>query len=192
MTTLTSDRLLLRPAVQADAPFIALCVYWALGEDFSICSEQEKNTKLTRMTAVCGQSDTLYSWCNTLIAEVGGEPAGALVYYDGARYAALRKNTFERLGDLVSEAARTMEDETCAGEYYFDSLAVAPAYQRLGIARRLLLQGLETVRRQGFRQAALVVVPDSMAMRFYQSLGFVPAGRMFLFGEDYQRMTFAL
>ena len=41
--------------------------------------------------AVCGMDDTLYSYRNARVAEVGGMPTGCLVSYDGSIYAEARK-----------------------------------------------------------------------------------------------------
>ncbi|MCM1035200.1 MAG: GNAT family N-acetyltransferase [Paludibacter sp.] len=187
-----TTHLTIRPAAFSDAPFVAECVYAALGEDFRNASAEEKRTKLMRMTTICEQEDTLYSWRNTYVAVVGEKLAGALVSYEGARYADLRKNTFQRLGDLVSVEAQTMVDETVAGEYYLDSLAVMPEFRRQGIARELLLDAISRARTYPCNMATLVVIPDSMAMQFYKTLGFRPENILYLFGEDYLRMTYPL
>lgn len=56
---------------------------------------------------------------------------------------------------------------------YFGRLAVLPAYQRQGIARRLIAVVEQQAREQGFRRVVLGVrtaLPDNV--RYYQSLGY--------------------
>jgi predicted N-acetyltransferase YhbS len=56
---------------------------------------------------------------------------------------------------------------------YFGRLAVLPAYQRQGIARRLIGVVEQQAREQGFRRVVLgvrVALPDNV--RYYQSLGY--------------------
>ncbi|HRQ37588.1 MAG TPA: GNAT family N-acetyltransferase [Chloroflexota bacterium] len=56
---------------------------------------------------------------------------------------------------------------------YFGRLAVLPAYQRQGIARRLIAVVEQQAREQGFRQVVLGVrVALSDNVRYYQSLGY--------------------
>ncbi len=131
----------------------------------------------TMMTGLVKREDSQYSYRNVLVAKTAkGDIAGIIAAYDGARLHELRKAflraTKEQLGGDFSD----MADETQAGEYYIDSLAVKSEYRKQGIATALLY---ELIRRHGTRQpVGLLVDPTHpWAERLYLSLGFRLVGK---------------
>lgn len=67
----------------------------------------------------------------------------------------------------------TKPHQQYADALYFGRLAVLPAYQRQGIARRLIAVVEQQAREQGFRRVVLgvrVALPENT--RYYQSLGY--------------------
>ncbi len=178
----------IRKATCADAPFLAQCVVAALGDDFA--SNLNDPAKMQTITSVCQRSDTLYSWTNAWIALYNNEVAGAIVGYDGKRYASLRHTTFQLLADLLDEETKQMAAETQEGEYYLDSIAVKPQFRNRGIARQLLLHAINYFTTQKRQPVTLVVLPDNQARRLYESVGFKPDTNIFLFGEDYLRCKY--
>ncbi len=67
----------------------------------------------------------------------------------------------------------TKPHQQYADALYFGRLAVLPAYQRQGIARRLIAVVEQQAREQGFRRVVLgvrIALPDNV--RYYQSLGY--------------------
>lgn len=174
----------IRPAISSDAPFVAWVVLAAIGMD------NPSAEILASVTEMCRREDVLYSWRNTLIAEVSGRVAGALICYDGAQYQQMRAVTFPLIAQASGNDFSSMEMETQEGEFYLDSMAVLPEYRRRGVATALLNAGITRARDLNIPQAAMVVSPENPnAQRLYEYLGFRFSRDMFLFGEDYRKMV---
>ena len=113
-----------------------------------------------------------YSYKNTIVAEVDGNPAGAAVAYDGADLYKLRDVTLKHIFNRTGKT-HNIEDETDASEVYLDSIAVLPEYRGLGIGKRLLLALKEIASKEHGKNLGLLVDfenPD--AERLYKSVGF--------------------
>lgn len=188
MEQMKEQTILIRKATAADAAFVARVAVMALGEDFAAFLDD--TDKMQRITAICHREDTLYSWANAWVAVCDDMPVGAIIGYDGARYAAMRELTFGLFADMLDETTRQMPMETESGEYYLDSLAVEPTYRNRGIARQLLLHARESFLKEKRQPVTLVVLPDNPARGLYESIGFVPEKHLFLFGEDYLRCKY--
>ncbi len=178
----------LREATPQDAAFLAVCMITALGEDYASCLDNRKQMQLAE--EVCRREDTLYSWRNSWVAEDGGTQAGAIIGYDGERYAGMRRITFDLLSDIITPETAQMQEETQAGEYYLDSLAVMPEYRKRGIGKSLIMHAITQLTRVKKQPVVLVVLPDNPARRMYESIGFRPEEEMFLFGENYLRCRY--
>ncbi len=179
----------IRQAMPEDASFIARHVlealHWGMYE-LPLSAEQE--TAWRELTELCRRDDVLYSHRYAQIAEWDGQPIGLLIRYPGADYRRLRSNTFPRLSAFRGTDPETMADETTAGEYYIDSLAVAPSHRGRGVAEMLLRTALTEAADRGL-MATLLVDPDNPpALRLYGRVGFVADGTIFAFGQLYMRM----
>ena len=99
----------LRDATSDDAPFIARVVLSGIDMlEIDAAIPDEQRAIYEHLIDICLMGDTLYSYLNTRIAEIEGYRVGALVAYDGARYAALRAKTFGlEYGAEAVRAART-------------------------------------------------------------------------------------
>ena len=129
------------------------------------------------MTSLVRHDDSQYSYRNTLVARtVKGDIAGVITAYDGAQLHALRKAFLQAARTQLQGDFSGMADETRAGEYYIDSLAVKTEYRKQGIATALLY---EMIRRHGTRQPVGLLVDRThpWAERLYLSLGFRLVGR---------------
>ena len=83
----------IRQAIKSDAPFIAQAVAMAIGDENAIknyCGEDY----ITLLTQVAENEKSQYSYTNSLIAEIDGTTAGAVVGYDGAMLHELRATTY--------------------------------------------------------------------------------------------------
>lgn len=176
----------IRDARKEDVPLVAGCVLASVNlYDFVNDCSVEKDIALE----VCGMDDTLYSYRHARIAEVNGRPAGCLVSYDGSIYAAAREKTF----GLFKAAGHEMKDsavETGPGEYYLDSMAIVPEFRGRGIGHELMKDGLALAVSCGLSRTALIVEktkPDLQA--YYSLLGFMPAGEMHAFDDEYIKMV---
>lgn len=166
-----------------DALFIARGFHMAMLYD-DATDEQISNFARN----ICVREDVLYSWHNTLIAEVDGKPAGMLTAYDGRYYHDMRIKTMALVKQHLGVEFPGMEDEAVAGEYYLDSLAVIPEYRGRGIGRRLLVQGIENGKELNLDVTLAVDPINERAKKLYQSLDFKPSGTLFIFGHDYEKM----
>ena len=97
----------LRDATSDDAPFIARVVLAGIDMlDIDAKLPDEQRAIYEHLMDICSMDDTLYSYLNTRIAEVDGNRVGALVAYDGARYAALRAIRWSSLCCLARQDLR--------------------------------------------------------------------------------------
>lgn len=176
-----SNNIIIREAVAEDAPLVALAVLMALHYD-------ETHPLYPVFRELAARTDAQYSYCNALVAEVDSVPAGAIVGYDGALLHRLR----EPLLALVKEKQGReleIEDETSAGEFYLDSLAVLPEYRGLGVGRMLLSAASEKAFSAGFERVGLIVdFENPRAEELYSSLGFERVNATTFLGHDMWHM----
>lgn len=133
---------------------------------------------------LAASDNSQYSYRNTLVAEVDGAVAGALVGYDGARLMELREPIFplllEHLGDVPH-----IEDETSSGEFYLDSLGVFPPFRGMGVGSALLNAMSDRAFAEGHERVGLIVdVNNPKAEKLYAELGFVRVGMKKFLGHD--------
>ena len=184
----------IRKATIDDAPFIALVVVEALGDDImerypEHIGGQDKR-KLELLAESIRQDNTLYSWRHTSIAQdTNGTPLGAIVAYPADNYLQMRATTFAMLRDLISFDVESMDAEAQPGELYIDSIAVVPNARGKGIARQLLQYGIG-VAQEMHLPAILACEPNNLgAKALYESLGFKHEGDLFIFCHHYLRMV---
>ncbi len=180
----------IRKATIEDSAAIARNVMAAMGYDvFSETVDDGIRVMMDGMAEICAREDTLYSWRNTLVACVEGEFAGSLTSYDGGDYLRMREVTFGLAHEKFGWTPPMMDDETRAGEWYLDSLAVLPAFRRRGLAQLLVSQMFEVAEALGFAKVSLIVLASSdRLIAHYESFGFRPDGHLDCFGHDYLRM----
>lgn len=170
-----SKTIIVRKAVREDAAVIAEAVAMAIGDERALrnyCGEEY----MAVLTEIARHEATQYSWQYALIAEVDGAAAGAIVGYDGTMLHTLREGTFATLRNCIGRTP-TIVDETSAGEYYLDSVAVLPQFRGMGIGRALVSAFCDNAFAQGHSCVGLIVDyenPD--AERLYTSLGFRRVG----------------
>lgn len=172
-----------RLATKNDADFLTWGVPEALHT--SLTPEQTE-----AFSALLLREDVLYSWKNAIIAQdtVTKQPLGMVIGYDGGRYRDMRAATFPTMQKIFKSDYSAMDDESVEGEFYIDSLAVRPEARCMGLGKRLLLEAMEHSRRLGLKKAVLAVDPENVnAQRLYKSLGFVPGGELFIFGQTFWR-----
>lgn len=166
-----NNRVNIRPAVPEDAAMIAQAVAIAIGDEVALrayCGEDY----IEVLTEIARREGTQYSWQRALVAEIDGAVAGAVVGYDGAQLGLLREGTFGVLHELVGHTP-TIVDETEAGEYYLDSVAVLPEFRGLGIGRKLIEAFCQRAFSEGHQRVGLIVdFENPTAEKLYTSLGF--------------------
>lgn len=181
----------IRDAVAADAPFIARCV-WAAIEMLHIEDDvpDEMREVFNYLVDICLMDDTLYSYRNAAVAEVNGCVVGALVAYDGARYAAMRKTTFDLVEKNMGVKLEHNVMETGEGEFYLDSLAVMPQFRGLNIGKMLMQNRMELARGLGIGKVSILVDKDKPRLQaYYESLGLALAEEIFVFNSWYNKLV---
>lgn len=91
--------ILIRPATINDAITIAEVVAMAIGDEPTLKNYCGKNY-VAVLEEIARLEKTQYSFQNSLIAEVEGKIAGAIVGYDGARLLELRGGTFDVINHI--------------------------------------------------------------------------------------------
>lgn len=184
---MSGAKILIRRATADDAGMIARAVAMAIGDEQTLrryCGEEY----LSVLQGIAYTELTQYSWQSALIAEVDGVAAGAIVGYDGALLEQLRANTFAII-EHHTTIRPSIPNETEAGEYYLDSVAVLPQFRGLGIGRRLISALCEETFELGHERVGLIVEHDNkQAQALYSSLGFQCVGRRIFFGHQMWHM----
>ena len=182
--SIPDEPILIRQATEEDIPFVAQCVLASV----DLYDFEHESVESGIALKVCSLDDTLYSWRNARIAEVGQVPAGCLISYDGGIYPESRERTFR----YFREAGRPMDDseeETCPGEFYLDSMAVRPEFRGYGIGHRLMKDAISAGRDLGFSRFSLIAECCKTELRcYYAELGFKEDREIHAFGERYMKM----
>lgn len=166
----------IRAGLPKDAPQIANLIMEAMTLDCCAYFHGPDYTSedfLRLMTELCLQTNSQYSYLNTIVAVSGDEVVGAVVSYDGGRLHELRCAFIEGALQMFHRDFSNIDDETEPGELYLDSFAVKPLFRHQGIGMRLLA---ETVRKAAFMNLESVglLVDDNNpeAERLYKRCGF--------------------
>lgn len=163
-----------------DAPVIARSIMAAVGDEIcrGLAGDAHTLDEVEMLfTRLAEREDSQYSYKNTLAAvNDEGETVGVCVGYDGARLHELRKVFFEEVSKMLDKNLENVEDETDAGEFYLDTLAVDPAYRGRGIASELLKAMIDRGTALGKPVGLLVDKDNTRARRLYESIGFRQVG----------------
>jgi len=144
------------------------------------------------MTQLVGMDNSQYSYQNTLVAlDDKGRVAGICVGYDGARLHELREAFIKLARDTFHIDYSSMDDETTAGEFYIDSVAVRPDCRHQGIATALMKETLHKASEKGFRRVGLLVDKGNpKAEQLYTSLGFIYHNDTFWGGHPMKHLQY--
>lgn len=117
--------------------------------------------------------DTIYSYRNTIVAEVEGRLAGAITGYDGSRFEEMKRPVIEDLEKRFGEVPYASVRETAPGEFYLDSIGVDPQMRSHGIGSGLFKAMIGRAAEEGHTVAGLLVDYDNpKAEALYLRLGF--------------------
>ena len=184
----------LRDATSEDAPFIARVVLAGIEMlDMDAALPDNQRDLYEHLVGICRMDDTLYSFRNTHIAEVDGCAVGALVAYDGARYAKMREKTFGLVKQTSGMDLNHNAMETGPGEFYLDSMAILSDYRGVGIGKMLMRDRVDFALSNGFQKVTLLVDKDKPRLqRYYECEGFAFSEEMYVFGAWYNKMVCSL
>ena len=182
------NHITIRMARQEEADQIAglIMLAWPVDEilESNGISYEQLHESITRVAA---SSNTIYSYENTVVAEIDGRIIGAMCAYDGADYQKLKQPIVDTLGN-DSGFADLMETE--AGEFYLDSVGVMPEYRGRGIASLLFEAQCKRAASLGHKVAGLIVDKDKpKAEALYTRLGFKYIDDKDFFGHTMRHMV---
>lgn len=182
---------LLRDATMDDAPFISRVVLAGIEMlDIDAALPDEQRNLYDHLVGICRMDDTLYSYRNTRIAEINGSVVGALVAYDGACYAEMRKKTFGLVRQTSGMDLNHNAMETGPGEFYLDSMAISSDFRGAGIGKMLMRDRVDFALSNGFQKVTLLVDKDKPRLqRYYECEGFIFSEEMFVFGSWYNKLV---
>lgn len=201
------NKVSVRPARKSDAADIARLVVMAWPVDAFLAHGEGKTIEdLVELVAeVAAKEDTLYSYTNTVVAEIaperdsdskaasdeanGGKVVGIMIGYDGAALHRLRRPVEEAFASRFGASDMKWDDETQAGEFYYDSIAVDPGYRGYGIGTALFDAMGKRAAQLGHDVAGLLVDLDNpSAEKLYSRLGFMTVGEKDFFGHSMKHM----
>lgn len=165
------EDLVIRTARVEDARMLAEIVCMGIG-----CEETLKNycgeDYVSVLTEVARSEGAQYSYRNALVAEIDGAIVGGVIGYDGGQLYPLREETY-RIVQRYYAHVPSIVDETAAGEFYVDSLAVLPEYRGCGVGSALLDEMCKHAFSKGHQKVGLLVDTDNpKAEQLYLSVGF--------------------
>ena len=168
--------IVIRKAHREEASLIADLFMMAWPVDEILDSNQISHEQLYEsITFIAANEDTIYSYENTVVAEIDGKVVGAMCAYDGADYQRLKQPIIDALGP---DCGFAQLKETEKGEFYLDSVGVLPEYRGKGIASL------------GHKVAGLIVDVDKpQAEALYTRLGFTYLDDKDFFGHKMKHMV---
>lgn len=186
--------LIIRQATPNDADFIARTVMTAMDMKLKPGDSEwnKQRIKIFESLIECAKMEkSLYSYNNTIIAEVNGETAGALISYPGVSYRGFRVHTFAKMYEDTGIDLTFNPFETKEGEYYFDCMMVHMKYRRKGIATRLLEEGYKKATDLGYNNVHLLAkVKNTKLCSFYFKQGFMRELQpIHIFDDDYYKFV---
>lgn len=178
----------LRNAKQNEAPQIAelFLMAWPV-EEIAESNGITYEELLEAVTGIASSPQTIYSYENTIVAEIDGRIVGAMCGYDGADYQRLKQPVVDVVG---ANSGFAQLKETEAGEFYLDSVGVLPEYRGMGIATKLFEAQIARAAALGHKEVGLIVdIEKPQAEALYARLGFKHAGFKDFFGHEMKHMV---
>lgn len=163
----------IRRASSQDSANIANLVIHAM-EDiiYSFIGEKSMEKSIVFLTGLIQEKGNQYSFENCWIAADEDDVLAAVIVYDGGKLNELRQPVAERI-KIMFNRPLVAEDETEAGEYYIDCLAVNVNAQGKGIGSEILNFLInEYVITQKKTLGLLVDNDNPRARNLYLKLGF--------------------
>ncbi len=180
--------IIIRQAYKEEAPQIAELFIMAWPVDDILDSSQITYDQLhDSISLIAASEQTIYSYENTIVAEIDRKVVGAMCAYDGADYQRLKQPIVDALGP---DCGFAQVKETEEGEFYLDSVGVLPEYRGRGIASRLFEAQCGRAASLGHKVAGLIVDVDKpQAEALYTRLGFTYLDDKDFFGHRMKHMV---
>ncbi|HLT07592.1 MAG TPA: GNAT family N-acetyltransferase [Cyclobacteriaceae bacterium] len=180
---------LIRKARQSDSEPIAGLMLMAMEEIvYAFLNRRDHQKALLFMRRLVEQEGNQYSYQHTWVAEEEGQVVGSITCYKGSELHALREPVLELLATGYGRVVHP-EDETEAGEYYVDTIAVHPSHRGKGLGTGLLRFVINRIVKQAGQTVGLLVdVDNPKAKNLYLQLGFVKVGDRQLMQHPYEHL----
>lgn len=181
--------MIIRKAVWSDAEAIAECLLLAMEEIvFHFIGDDDPVKAKKFLLHFVERENNQYSYENCRVVESDGKIVAAIDIYDGADLHALRAPVIAYVRGHYNPDFDP-EDETGAGEFYIDSLGVAPGQQGKGIGSKLLDHVIDEYVTRNHQTLGLLVDEDNPdAKKLYLKLGFISAGKTTLAGKRMEHL----
>ncbi len=183
--------MLIRKATPKDADAIADLMLLAMYD--IVCEfigSREKTVVKAFLQYFIAQKNNLYSYEHCMLVECKNKICASANVYNGGDFIALSTPVANYIKQNFNPDF-IVEPETQAGEFYLDTLAVAPKYRRQGIGTHLLSFIInDSVVNQHKTLGLLVDVDNPEAEKLYRNLKFQYVGEKSLAGKTmkhYQR-----
>ena len=130
-----------------------------------------------------------YSYENFIVADHNEQVVGSLNYYDCYDIAEMHKYMIESVRKHAPKMTK-FEIECEPEELYLDTIAVDPAYQGRGIAKKLINFAEKRGREKGFAVMSLIVLEKKeKAYWLYRRMSFREMGQKEIYGDSYKYMV---
>jgi ribosomal protein S18 acetylase RimI-like enzyme len=185
---------MIRKARREDAPEVAKLIVQAMGDlAYKFSNTKDHKKTLSLFEHFFKLPDNQYSYRHTLVYEEDAEVLGSINAYDGSKLADLRAPFLKYLEEHCGLINFDPEAETAAGEFYLDTISVAPNAQGKGIGKQLMEAGISWTAELGHQNVGLLVeLNNPGALRLYQKMGFEIESEKTFIGGLYYHMIRAI
>ena len=183
--------MIVREALKEDAVRIARLIVaaWPVEDFLRMGNDLTLDDLVSVITGYVEAEDTIYSYRNTLVAVEESVIVGVINGYDGAEYRDLKRPVTDDLHSRFGNVSFASSEETEAGEYYIDSVAVDASMRSRGIGSILIDSIVGRAVSEGHSTVGLIVDYDKpKAQALYERLGFSVVGEKDFMGHRMKHM----
>ncbi|WP_248278555.1 GNAT family N-acetyltransferase [Bacillus sp. DNRA2] len=191
MEEIVSQELNFRVAAKSDSKTACELMHLAIGDIAEKLTGQTKpeNIRETLAFFFCENNNRI-SYQNTIVADVLDEVAGIVISYQGDDASVLDEPILNRLRKKRRNQEIYFDKEADAGDYYIDTISVAPKFQGYGIGTTLIKKAEEAAKQSGFYRVSLNVARgNSEAHSLYKKLGYHEEKVIHINGHQYDYMV---
>ncbi|RZL49017.1 MAG: GNAT family N-acetyltransferase [Pedobacter sp.] len=183
---------MIRPAKPGDADAVVPLIVLAMDElAAKFANSGDPKVIFELFKHFFQQNGNQYSYESTIVYVEEDKVLGALNAYDGGNLLELRKGFLEYLAEKHNLKNFEPEPETQSGEFYFDTLSVAPEAQGKGIGKALIKAGIDWASALGNKKVGLLVEKDNLiAQNLYKKSGFKKQNTQKFMGGDYDHLIY--
>ncbi|TLV00497.1 GNAT family N-acetyltransferase [Dyadobacter luticola] len=180
---------MIRHAVPADSPAAVPLIILAMDQiALSFANVDKPEEAVPFFKSFFETEGNQYGYQNTLVFEEDAEIVGLILGYDGGKLHELRQPVLKEI--RKSQPDYTLSNETEAGEFYIDCLAVSQEHHGKGIAKKLIRALCDHAASLGYKKVGLIVDQvNPKARKLYEDVGFQVFGEKDFVGHRYDHMV---